>query len=97
GGQDVGVQDFQARLAGEPGAQVIHQGGVDLDRHHAGGAAQELLGERAAAGSDFDYQVFARGANGDGNTLQDVRVGEEVLAEFWRQSVAASSAGGGRR
>ena len=91
------MHDFQTRLAGEPGAQVIHQGGVDFDSHYAGGAAQELFGESAAAGSDFDRQVFARGAHGDGNTLQDARVAEEVLPEFWRQGVAASSAGGGHR
>jgi hypothetical protein len=64
---------------------VFHQRGVDFDGHHARGTAQELLRQRPAAGTDFDHQVFTRRANSLRDTLQNARVGEEVLTEFLRQ------------
>jgi hypothetical protein len=79
------MHDFETGLAGEPGAQALYQDGVDFDGDDARGAAQQLLCQRTLAGTDFDHEVFARGADGHGNPLQNARVRQEVLAEFWRQ------------
>jgi len=64
---------------------VFHQGGVDFDGHDARRPAQQFLRERAATGSDFDRQVFAGGADGGGNALQNAGVCQEVLPELLRQ------------
>ena len=64
---------------------MLHQVGVDFDGNHAGGAAQQLFRQRAAAGTDFDHQVFACGTDGNGNPLQDGAVGQKVLPELLRQ------------
>jgi hypothetical protein len=64
---------------------VFDQLGVDFDGDDAGGAPQQLFRQRTAARTDFNHQVFARGTNGYGNTLQNTRVCEEVLTEFLRQ------------
>jgi hypothetical protein len=57
-----------------------HQGGIDLDRDDAPGAGQQVLGECALAGADFNNQGLIRGARRLGDALQDGMVGEEMLA-----------------
>ena len=83
GVEDVALDHLQARFAGKLLDAGAPPGRVHLHRDDACGALQEFLGERAAAGADFDHQIFeSAGAGGRSNTLQDGTVDEKMLTEF---------------
>ncbi len=70
GRQNIGVNDFKARIGAELGSQVGYQVGIDFDSHHAGGALQQLFGESAAARSDFDHNGGGSRTRCNGNAFQ---------------------------
>jgi len=53
---------------------------IDFDGDDAGGAGEQVGGEGAAAGSDFDYDGGGVRARGFGNAFEDFFPDEEVLA-----------------
>jgi hypothetical protein len=53
---------------------------IDLDGDDAVGAGEQVGGEGAAAGSDFDYDIGGLGARRLGDAFEDFIANEEVLA-----------------
>src|SRR2546427_10273550 len=78
----------------------MRQSSILFNRDHPQPAGEQLLGETPLPRPDLDYDVVGRGFERIHNALQDVPVGEEVLAEplvrnhTLRMTTVRSSAGG---
>src|ERR1035438_4864169 len=62
GFENVALDDGEARFIAEFRAQILNQHLIDLDGDDAGSAGEEVGGEGAAAGPDFDYDIGGLGA-----------------------------------
>jgi hypothetical protein len=62
--------------------EPLRQAAIDFDGDDAIRAGQQVGGESAAAGTDFDDQRFAVGTCGAGNAFEDRAASQEMLAEF---------------
>lgn len=82
GGEDVGLDDFEAGLRRKFQAKVFGELVVELDGDDAAGALEQLFGERAAAGADFDDEFGGRRTGGRGDAFEQRTAGQKVLAEL---------------
>jgi hypothetical protein len=82
--EDVGVNYLEAGFAVEFPMQDLDHRGVEFDGDDAAGALQQLLGERALAGADFDDEIVTLWANRARNAIEYGAVGEKMLPEFLR-------------
>ena len=78
--ENVALNEGEARLVTEFRAQVLDQHLIDLDGDDAVDAGEQVGGEGAAAGSDFDYDIGGLGARRLGDAFEDFIANEEVLA-----------------
>ena len=60
--------------------QILRQVAIDFDGDDAIRAGQQVGGESAPAGTDFDDQRLAIGTCGAGDAFQDGAADKEVLA-----------------
>jgi hypothetical protein len=68
------------------------QSSIQLDGDEVFGACGQLAGERAAAGSDLDYDAITDVAEGSDDAFDGSGVGEKILPEWgllrlWRASL----------
>ena len=100
-GEGVGVDDADVEAVREALPQRLAQGGVDLQRDDAPGAAGEDVRERAEAGADLHDGVGGADLGGVGDALEDGGRDEEVLAEplagLQAKTAERAAGGGGRR
>ena len=76
--QRIAFDDFDVR--GHGGAQPRNQVAIDFDGDDAACSGGKFARERAGAGADFDDRVFGADGGKPDDTLEDIAVGEEVLA-----------------
>jgi hypothetical protein len=84
--QYVALDEGEPRLIPEFRAKVLNEDGVDLDGDDTSCSAEEVVGESASTGSDFDYDIGGVRARGLGNAFEDFFANEEVLAQASTQA-----------
>jgi hypothetical protein len=69
--ENIALDEGEPRLVTKFRAEILDQDLIDLDGDDAGGTGEEVGGEGASAGSDFDYDIAGLWARRFGDALED--------------------------